>query len=141
VNEAGLTFDPTALGIGQEVVVHGKAQKGSSSAAVTANGIFLRLQSVTGNFSALIQSPGGASSNAFVFTPCGPLFQGQPITIATFSNTAFAGVSGLSALTAQPELVVKGLLFYEQQTITVDGVSVTSPGFVLEAKQVHQLNP
>jgi hypothetical protein len=47
----------------------------------------------------------------------------------------------LTVLTAQPELVVKGLLLYEQQTVTVNGVSVTAPAWVLEANQVHQLNP
>jgi len=140
LNEAGLKFDATTLGVGQEVVVHGMAQ-GPMAPTVAAKGVFLRLQSLIGNFSTLIPSPGGGASNNFTFVPCSPLFKGAPITVATFSNTAFAGVSGLSALTARPELVVKGLLFYEQQPVDVNGVSISSPDWVLEAKQVHKLNP
>lgn len=142
VNEAQLQFDPTTLGVGQEVVVH--AQMPSTAGpgtGVVAKAIFLRLRSVVGNFSALLSPSPAGNSGGFTFLSCGALFHGQPITVVTFDNTAFAGVSGLTGLTTQPELVVKGLLFYEQKPLTVNGVGAVVPGWVLEAKQVHQLNP
>ncbi|HEV2175615.1 MAG TPA: DUF4382 domain-containing protein [Terriglobia bacterium] len=140
INEAGLEFSSTTLGVGQEVVVHGQTPANPKSSALTAKAVFLRLRSVVGNFSTLL-AQATAGSGAFTLTPCGPLFQGQPITVITFEDTAFVGVSGVAGLTAQPTLVVKGLLFYEPQPITVNGVAVTTPGWVLEAKKVHQLNP
>ncbi|HXJ95381.1 MAG TPA: DUF4382 domain-containing protein [Terriglobia bacterium] len=140
LNEDGLTFDPTTLAVGQEVVVHGKAQKNTNAPFLQSSGVFLRLQTLAGNFAALLP---GASGNAggFTFKPCGPLFKGQPITVLTFTDTALAGVSGLSALTAQPTLLVKGLLFYQSASATLGGVNITAPGWVLEATQVHELNP
>jgi hypothetical protein len=140
LNEDDLTFDAASLAVGQEVVVHGKAQENTNAPFLQASGVFLRLQTLAGNFSALLP---GASGNAggFTFTPCGPLFKGQPVTVLTFADTAFAGVSGLSGLTAQPTLLVKGLLFYQSAPTNLGGVNITAPGWVLEAKQVHELNP
>ncbi|HUI41369.1 MAG TPA: DUF4382 domain-containing protein [Terriglobia bacterium] len=144
VNEANLEFDPTTLGVGQAVVVHAQANAAGSAASpapVTAKAIYLRLRSVVGNFKALLSAGSNGGGGAFSVTTCGSLFANQPITVITFADTAFAGVSGLSALTAQPTLVVKGLLFYVSQPMTVEGVPISAPGWVLEAKQVHQLNP
>ncbi len=140
LNEDGLSFDPTTLAVGQEVVVHGAAQKNTYAASVQASGVFLRLQTLAGNFSALLPGASG-NAGAFTFKPCGPLFKGQPVTVLTFADTAFAGASGLSGLTAQPTLLVKGLLFYESAPTTLGGVNITAPGWVLEAKQVHELSP
>ena len=148
LNEANLEFDPTTLGAGQAVVVHAKAQPAAGAGAsaanpapVTAEAIYLRLRSVVGNFKAMLSPNSNGSGGAFSLTTCGSLFQNRPITVVTFADTAFAGVSGLSALTTQPTLVVKGLLFYASHPMTVEGVSVSSPGWVLEAKEVHQLSP
>jgi hypothetical protein len=140
LNEDDLMFDPNTLGVGQEVVVHGEAQKNTNAPFLEASGVFLRLQTLAGNFTALLPGASG-NAGAFTFTPCGPLFKGQPITVLTFADTAFAGVSGLAGLTAQPTLLVKGLLFYESAPTTLGGVNITAPGLVLEAKQVHELNP
>lgn len=139
-NEAGLQFDASTLGAGQEVVVHAQVTPGANPQGVTATGVFLRLRSLLGNFSALLTHT-SAASGGFSFTPCAALFQGQSVTVVTFDDTAFAGVSGLTSLSAAPTLLVKGLLFYQSQPSMVNGVEIKAPGWVLEAKQVHQLSP
>lgn len=147
-NRASLTFDSTALGLGQAVVVHGRCQAGTPP-TLNAIAIFLRLQTILGNFLPP-PSPGlrvvgsDGKTGGFTFIPCGVVFQGSgPITVFTFKETAFAEVSDLNALTAAPTLAVKGLLFYEKGSITVNGITVTgtpaAPVPVVEAQQVHQL--
>ncbi len=143
VNRAGFGFDSTALGQGQAVVVHGTCQAGSPP-TVTANAIFLRLQTILGNFSARLAVAADGKTGGFRFIPCGVAFQGSgPLTVLTFSQTAFADVADLNALTATPTLAVKGLLFYETHAVALNGVSITGtatlPVAVLVAKQVHQL--
>ncbi len=140
-NKGSLQFGSTTLGPGQEVVVHAQAQSGTTPPTVNANAIFLRLQSIVGNFSTLLGKGSDGKTGGFTLAPCASLFQGQGITVFTFKDTAFAGVSDLTGLTPQPTLIVKGLLFYEQQATTVNGIGVTPPAWVFEAKQVHQLNP
>jgi hypothetical protein len=138
-NEAGLNFNASSLGVGQEVVVHGQIQSGVTPPTVNARGVFLRLQSVVGNFSALLAAQSDDKTGGFTMVPCAPLFRGMSIPVVTFSNTAFANVSGLHELTPAPTIVVKGLLFYEQHSLTQNGIALTPPTLVLEAKQVHVL--
>ncbi len=142
-NRAGLTFDSTALGQGQEVVVHGTCQTGTPP-SVAAKSVFLRLQTILGNFSARLAAASDGKTGGFSFVPCGVVFQGSGlIKVLTFSQTAFADVANLTALTATPELAVKGLLFYETHAVSVNGISVTGSATaavpVIVALQVHQL--
>jgi len=143
VNFASLTLDSTALGQGQEVVVHGTCQTGASP-TLAANAVVLKLQTILGNFSARLAVASDGKTGGFSFVPCGVVFSGSGlITALTSAQTAFAGVADLNGLTPTPELAVKGLLFYKINSLTVNGVSVTgsatAPVPVLVAKQVHQL--
>ncbi|HEV2352356.1 MAG TPA: DUF4382 domain-containing protein [Terriglobia bacterium] len=138
-NEGGLSFNAGSLGVGQEVVVHGQIQSGVTPPTVNARGVFLRLQSLVGNFTTLLGAQSDDKTGGFTLVSCAPLFHGQPIPVITFSDTAFANVMGLGELTAAPTIVVKGLLLYEQTGVTLNGIALTPPTLVLEAKQVHQL--
>lgn len=140
VNQAGLTFNAASLGMGQEVVVHGKVRDNSTPAAVDARAVFLKLQSIRGNFVSLLGSQSDNKTGGFTFTSCAAVFQGQTINVFSFSTTGFENVAGLSALTPQPTVVIRGLLFYQPQAVTINGLAVTAPALVFEAKQVHQLN-
>lgn len=138
VNRAHLKFDPTTLGAGQSVVVHGEFQPGTPP-SLNARAVFLRLQSILGNFSKLLNAGSDGKTGGFNLVPCSSIFQGQPISVLTFSQTAFAGVADLNHLTPQPTLVVKGLIFFAPQPVSVNGVTLTPPATVDVAKQVHQL--
>jgi len=138
MNQGNFTFDPTALGLGQAVVVHGMLQPGTPP-ILDAKGVFLRPQTILGNYTALLASASDGKTGGFALAPCGAIFQGQPITTLTFGRTAFAGVSGLVGLGPKPTLAVKGLLIYEQTNGSLNSVTWTAPTWVMEAKQIHQL--
>ncbi len=146
-NFANLTFDATALAVGQEVVVHGKftvppAPKPPAPpqpTTVAADKVYLKLQTHEGNFSSLVQAGSDNKTGAFWLVPCASLFHGAPFLVFTNGQTAFVNGSGLSALRPQPALLVKGLLFFELQGGTVNGIMVPPGTWVLLAKQVHQL--
>ncbi len=142
LNKGNLPFDATALGVGQAVVVHGVGKTGTSN-SVTANEVFLSVQSVVGNFTSPPQPAIGSDgvTGGFTFVPCSTLFAGQNITVFTFNSTAFPGVtnSGLAGLTPTPTLVTKGLVFFSPITVTLNGEGATPPATVEEADQVHQL--
>ncbi len=140
-NQGLLTFDATTLGPGQELVVHGQCQPGVTP-RVNVTSIFLRLQTFVGDFSKLLAAALDGKAGGFEFVPCGTAFHGKPVTVFTFTNTAFKGVTDLKSLSAQfPKsgLAVKGLLLYDQQAVTVNTISVTPPAAVMEAVEVHQI--
>jgi hypothetical protein len=147
-NFVNLPFDATSIKEGQELVVHGvfNVPPSSTSGAVSpttvaAEKVFLKLQSHTGNFSSLVAAGADDHTGGFWLTACGSLFQGgpdTPILVLTNSQTAFVDLSGLSALTPQPSLVIKGLLFYDLPGGTLNGVTVPPGTLVLAAKQVHR---
>ncbi len=60
-------------------------------ATMTAHQMFLRPRNVMGTFNSLLGVTG-----AFTMTPCGALFGNQAITVLTYPDTVFNGVSGLS---------------------------------------------
>lgn len=141
VNSAQLAFAAANLGPGQEVVVHGPCTSGTPP-SINAAAIFLKLQTVLGNFSQLLSAQSDGQAGGFVLVPCGGIFNGSPITVVTAGETAFAEINGLNDLTAQPELAVRGLLFYELQTLTIGGITVNgavgAPVAAIEARKVHQ---
>jgi hypothetical protein len=143
VNFANLPVDAKALAPGQELVVHGvftTSTGNSLPTTVAADKVYLKLQSYEGNFSALLAAQPDGKTGGFWLAPCAAgLFQGTRILVLTNSQTAFVNVIGLSSLTPPPSLLVKGLLFYDTQGGTVNGVSIPPGTAVLEAKQVHQL--
>jgi hypothetical protein len=102
----------------------------------------VKLQSIQGGFSSLVQVAKDNETGAFTFSPCSTMFQGTPTMVLTSNQTAFVNLTGLSSLagnTTQPTLMVKGLPFYEPQAQTIYGVPVPAGTLVILAKQVHQL--
>jgi Domain of unknown function (DUF5666) len=137
---SSLPFDATSLQIGEQVIVHGPASSGSGGvAAVEANSIYQSLQTHEGNFSSLIQVGSDDKTGAFWLKTCAQMFQGLPMLVLTNSDTAFVNITGLSGLAPQPTLIIKGLLFYEPQGTTLEGVTVPPGTLVMLADQVHQV--
>ncbi|HEV2348501.1 MAG TPA: hypothetical protein VG028_01515 [Terriglobia bacterium] len=147
-NFVNLPFDATSINAGQELVVHGvfKAPPVSTTGAVSlttvaADKVFLKLQSHLGNFSSLVAAQADDRTGGFWMATCGNLFQGAPgapILVLTNSQTTFLNLTGLSALTPQPALIIKGLLFYDLPGGSLNGTAVPPGTLVLVAKQVHQ---
>jgi hypothetical protein len=144
-NFANFSYGPANLAVGQRVVVHGTLPSGSGTAqSATARSIFLGLQSILGNLSTKPSTPVTTTDGVdggFTLVPCSPLFQPAQITVLTALRTDFVGITNLNSLTAPGAhfLLVKGLLFYEQDT-TSYGVEIwTVPANVQVATQVHQL--
>jgi hypothetical protein len=150
-NFANLPFGPSNISVGQEVIVHGLVTPptgGGGSGGptlpttVTAYKVYLKLQSIQGGFSSLVQVAGDDKTGAFTFSPCSTMFQGTPTMVLTNNQTVFVNLTGLSSLSGQgatPTLLVKGLPFFEGQAQTINGVPVPAGTLVILAKQVHQL--
>jgi len=140
MNEAQLVFDPTTVGVGQNVIAHGVFHTGSPN-TLDAGALFLRPQVLRGNFTELLAVGNDGKTGGFNLAPCSSLFRGQLITVFTFGDTGFFGVSDLNGLSTQRPLHVKGLLFYEPGILTVNGITVPPPSLVMEARRVHQPQP
>jgi hypothetical protein len=151
-NFTDLTFSQTALAAGEEVVVHGvfTAPPTSTGTSVTPpttiapDKIYLKLQTHQGAFTSLVQGANDNKTGAFALAPCATVFNKAPIIVLTDSNTTFVNVAGLSQLSSQATLLVKGLLFYDYaggivQGSTMNQVTLPPGTLVLVAKQVHQL--
>ncbi len=140
MDEAGLSFGANSLGLDQSVVAIGALQSGATT-TLSANTVVLRPQTVLGNFVSLLSGmqSGDMMSGGFTMKPCSDLFGGQTITVLTFGDEDFEGVSNLAGLGPNPTLAAKGLLFYEQSGGSADSVSWTAPTWVLEARRIHQL--
>jgi hypothetical protein len=62
--------------------------------------------------------------------------------VLTSNQTVFINLSGLSSLGGHgtsPNLIVKGLPFFEMNAQTINGVAVPAGTLVILAEQVHQL--
>ncbi len=150
-NFANLPFGPGNITVGQELVVHGaitvpQGTSGSGAPSlpdiVAADKVYDKLQSIQGSFSSLVQVADDDKTGAFVFAPCSKFFNGQSAMVLTSNQTAFVNLIGLSALSGRnspPNLLIKGLPFYEAQAQTINGVPVPAGTLVILAKQVHQL--
>ena len=143
-NFANFSFNPTTLGAGQRVVVHGQLSSGTSSPTASALSIYLGSQTILGHLDLSPTTPvvvgTDGKTGGFYLQPCSPLFQSQPIAILTSVNTPFTGITDLTGLTSQnPFLITKGLLFYRQTIGTVNSVSWLPPANLQVAEQVHQV--
>jgi hypothetical protein len=146
-NFANLVFGPTALAVGQEVVLHGPYTMTAglpTTAAADSRGdlkVYLKLQSLQGSFAPPFLVPPGSDdkTGAFQLAPCCTLFQGTPVYVLTNNQTTFVNMGGLSGLTPQRGLLVKGLPFFQPQAGTINGVPVPAGTLVVLAKQVHRL--
>ncbi len=140
LNFPGLTFALQNLAPGEEVATSGVFTANPPAlTAVTANEIALRLQTIEGQFGSLITAESDDRTGAFNFTLCSPVFGTVPAVVVTGGNTNFLNVSGLSQLAPQPQLLVRGLAFYEPQSVTLNGAVIPAGTLVIVAKQVHQL--
>ena len=146
-NFANLTFGPTNLAVGQEVVVHGAYTKPPTTTGsgpkllgtIAPTAIFLKLQSLQGNLGSIVQIGSDDLTGAFVLNPCCTLLQGAPLYVLTNNQTTYVNVTGLGGLTPQDSLLVKGMPFFEPQASTINGVSIPAGTLVVQAKQVHRL--
>jgi hypothetical protein len=146
-NFANLGFGPRNLAVGQEVVVHGAytgvpgptGSKSNLLVTVDPSAIFLKLQSLQGSLSSIVQVGSDNLTGAFVLGPCCTLLQGAPIYVLTNNQTTFLNSNGLGGLTPQDVLLVKGMPFFEPQAGTINGVPIPAGTLVIQAKQVHRL--
>lgn len=141
VNFASLPFDASSLAVGQQIVVHGPTSSGTvnDQTTVDAQSIYLKLQTHDGTFSSLVSAGSDDRTGAFWLKSCCTIFQESPILVFTNHDTSFLNVVGLSALTPQPDLVIKGLLYYEPSSVTINGVTVPAGTLVMLADQVHRV--
>lgn len=149
-NFAALPFGPEQIATGQDVVVHGiytlpptvTPPATPPPISMTANEVDVNLQTHGGNFVSLLAAQSDDRTGAFAFQPCATLDQQDlaalPIYVFTNPQTTFVNVTGLSSLQPQPNLLVKGLLFYEPQGAMINGVTVPPGKTVMLAKQVTQ---
>jgi len=147
IDFAGIIPDATSLAVGQQVVVHATyvppppPPSGGAPIPTTANAqdIYVPLQTAPGNFSALLSAGSDNVTGGFRFNPCPGIFQGQTVYVLTNAQTQFQNVNGLAGLTAAPQLQVRGLLFFDQNGGTLEGVTVPPGSYVMLASVVHQL--
>lgn len=147
-NFANLPFTPAAIVPGQELIVHGiftvpprpTPPALAPPSTVAADKIYLKVQTLQGGFSSLLQAGSDGKTGAFYLASCASLLQSAPVLVVTDNQTVFVNVSSLTGLTPQPTLLVKGLPFFESQDTTVNGVPVRAGTLVVLARKVHQLN-
>jgi uncharacterized protein DUF4382/uncharacterized protein DUF5666 len=141
VNEAGLTFDATTLTQAQHVAVAVPISGTTPASFFDALGVILRQHGYVGNLTGTpTLSTSSNLAGKFTFTICSPTLEGEPITVVTFPDTDFDnGLTDLTSLTSTQTLVVRGLLFYETGSLTINGMTVAGPGWVLEAGRVTQI--
>jgi len=135
-NFSQLTFTPARLAVGEHVSVHGTATAGSPP-TVDATNVFLRRQSLSGSFSALLGAGADQKTGGFTFTPDSGLYQGQKITVYTSAQANFLGVTNLTGISSGQKLIIKGHLFFETAAGSVNGIPWNPPALVLIAEQVH----
>jgi hypothetical protein len=151
-NFPNLVPDATYLAVGQQVAVEGTytpppsstsssttTPSATSQSTISAQDIYLPLQSIMGNFNSLAASGADNLSGGFVLFPCSNLFQNVPIYVITDAQTTFLNVEGLTALTPAPSLEIRGLLFFDQQGGTIENVQIPPGSLVLLASEVNQL--
>jgi hypothetical protein len=138
-NREAFVYGPQTVGVAELVSVYGTLGSGTNP-TMAANRVFLRPRPVTGNFNTLLKAGSDDATGGFTFTPCGALFGGNTITVLTYADTNFNGVSGLLNLTTSPTYTVRGDMFYQQTSGTATtGAAWTAPTWVMQARGVHQL--
>jgi hypothetical protein len=144
-NRAGLRFTPASLGEGQQLAVVGQYDQGSVNGRIIVNAraIFLTMNAYLGNVSQVLAVGLDGKTGGFSFVPCPAVFGGQSFTALTFTRTQFRGIADLNGLSTQPLTIAKGLLFFEQQPGSVNGIvwNPPPPVYVLDTKMVAQRPP
>ncbi|MGH9434882.1 MAG: hypothetical protein ACRD06_02650 [Terriglobia bacterium] len=152
VNYANLTPDSTYFSVGQRVIVHGTyvppptvtPPATAAPTTLAAANIYIPLQTVSGNYASLLAAGSDNLTGGFLFTPCSEFFKGQRIYVITNgaalpNPTQFVNVNGLAGLTPAPQLLVRGLLFFDQAGGVLGGIQIPPNSYVIMANGVHQL--
>jgi len=140
-----LPFDATTIAPGQQVSVFGTYVTNTdrttsiTTTTMTAQNIYSRLQSVQGSYSASVQFGSDDKTGAFILAPASSLLRQAPVMVFTSATTEFVDLAGLTGLGPNHILLARGLLFYERQATTINGVPVPAGTTVVLAKKVHQL--
>ena len=138
-NQQSFTFGRQTLGVAQNVAVFGTFST-NSPVQFAANQIFLRPQSVAGNYQVLQKVGSDGVTGGFTMNPCGGLFAGRTITALSYPQTVLNGFNGLSYLTSTRSINTVGLLSYQQKDGTAStGGSWIAPTWVVQAREIHQL--
>jgi Domain of unknown function (DUF4382) len=152
-NFASLPFAPSEIAVGEDVVVHGVYTVPASVAPpgvtppvnMVADEVDLKLQTLEGSFTTLLAEQSDDHTGVFTLSPCATLLQrgaaaALPVYVVTSPSTAFVSVNGLSSLSPQHNLLLKGLLFYEPQSITLNGFAIPAGKLVMLAEQINQIS-
>lgn len=154
LNFANLTALPANIAVGQRIIVHGTyvppqtATAGGTapSTVLAANNVYYPIQTVSGNYVSLQAAGPDNATGGFVFSPCSRLFQGNPVYVITngvaqngLLATQFVNLNGLTSLTPAPQLLVRGILFFDAAGGPINGVTVPAKSYVLLADKIHQL--
>ncbi len=134
-----LTFDPQTLVPGQEIVLHGIYTKPATGVAtVAADQIYSRLQGIQGDFSSTLQVGSDDKTGAFKFLPCSGLVSATPFIVVTNPQTQFVSTNGLTSLNSATPLMVRGLVYWDAQGGTLNGVTIPAGTMVVLANRVRQ---
>ena len=150
-NFAQLSLDATTLGPGQFVTVYGQVttaggagmmggtgMMGGGNGSLTADSVMLREQPLIGSFVKVLAAASDGKTGGFAMTPCSSVFGSGNISIPVLTSpqTIFGGVSGLSGMMANSQVIANGFLFYEPTLTQANGVQLSPPGWVFEARKV-----
>lgn len=146
VNYASLTPSPASLAVGQGIIVHGTyvpPATANTATTLAAANVYIPLQTASGKYVSLLQAGPDNLTGGFVFLPCAGFFAGQPLYVITSgvamtNPTQFVNVNGLTGLTPAPQLLVRGLLFFDETGGAINGIPIPPNSYVMMASQVHQ---
>lgn len=139
-NFASVLFDPRSVAIGQELIVHGKyTLTEGEPTVVDASSIYLRLQTMQGGLSSLVDVGNDGRTGAFWLETCSGLLASAPVIVLTNNETTFVNVFGLSEIDPQRALLIRGLPFYQLNDGSYNGIPLPAGSVVFVANQVHQL--
>jgi hypothetical protein len=141
INFASLPFNATSIVPGQELIVHGQYTVVTDQpTTVAANSIYLKVQTIQGRLGSLAQVGSDGKTGALWLTPASSLLQPTPVLVMTNVDTVFLNVFGLSHISPQAKLLVRGLPFYQAEAGTINGLAVPAGTLVVMTRQVHQLD-
>lgn len=141
-NLSALEFAPDSVAIGQELLVHGQFTAAvDQPTIVDASSVYLRSQTLQGGLSSFVEVASDGRTGAFWFSGCSTFLQTSPIMVmTTVSDTAFINVFGLTELSPQATLYVRGFPYFVKDATVIRGVPVPAGTLVLFARQIRQVN-
>lgn len=139
---SALAFAPDSVAVGQELLVHGQFTAAVDlPTVVDASSVYLRSQTLQGGLSSFVEVASDGRTGAFWFSGCSTFLQTTPIMVmTTVSDTTFINVFGLSELSSQATLYVRGFPYFVKDATVIRGVPVPAGTLVLFARQIRQVN-